>query len=100
MKLVSEYHGIECKYGMFKYGTLSDLNKKSDNNKYGDVLYCTDDYCIYIYNGAIWTKLFSDDEPNYRTITHIKYPINCKNCGAILHNHICEYCGSDNSINA
>lgn len=30
----------------------------------------------------------------------ITYPTNCKNCGAILHNHICEYCGSDNSINA
>ena len=30
------------------------------------------------------------------TITHITYPTNCKNCGAILHNHICEYCGSDN----
>ena len=30
---------------------------------------------------------------------HITYPTNCKNCGAILHNHICEYCGSDNSIN-
>lgn len=28
----------------------------------------------------------------------ITYPTNCKNCGAILHNHICEYCNSDNSI--
>lgn len=26
----------------------------------------------------------------------ITYPTNCKNCGAVLHNHICEYCGSDN----
>lgn len=97
MKLVSEYCGIEYKYGAFKYGTLLDLTKNSERDKYGDILYCTDDCCIYIYDGAIWTKLFSDDEPNYRTIeTHIIYPTNCKNCGAILHNHICEYCGSDN----
>lgn len=23
------------------------------------------------------------------------YPTNCKNCGAVLHSHICEYCGSE-----
>lgn len=28
----------------------------------------------------------------------ITYPTNCKNCGAVLRNHICEYCNSDNSI--
>lgn len=26
----------------------------------------------------------------------ITYPTNCKNCGAILYNYICEYCGSNN----
>lgn len=23
------------------------------------------------------------------------YPTNCKNCGAVLHSHQCEYCGSE-----
>ena len=82
-------------------GSFKELPKEA---KYGSTCYCIEDNCVYIYNGynnnGIWVELCSV-EPNYTThttttITHITYPTNCKNCGAILYNHICEYCGSDN----
>ena len=25
------------------------------------------------------------------------HPTNCINCGAVLHDYICEFCGTDNS---
>ena len=60
----------------------------------GDV--CIYDGCTYVNIGNTWECISIS---GYETkILKITYPTNCKNCGAILHNHICEYCGSDNSI--
>ena len=43
-----------------------------------------------------WDVIGSSSENKPIEEKRITYPTNCKNCGAILHNHICEYCGSDN----
>lgn len=65
--------------------------------------YSTGDVCIYdgytyVNIGNAW-ECISNIPCGYETKTlKITYPTNCKNCGAILHNHICEYCGSNNSI--
>lgn len=68
---------------------------------------------IYISNNndATWVCTTTTDKwdvigsPSDYSLTNkpveekrITYPTNCKNCGAILRNHICEYCNSNNSI--
>lgn len=71
--------------------------------------YSTGDVCIingypHMYIGnkeKIWECISinpCDDKDNKTIMPKIIYPTNCKNCGAVLRNHICEYCGSDNSI--
>ena len=54
---------------------------------------CTKDNELYVYAGGDWECITSGFcEFN----TQITYPTNCKNCGAVLHSYICEYCGTDN----
>jgi hypothetical protein len=49
-------------------------------------------------NGRLYFNEVCVDEPdllNNEVIVHKNpIPTNCKNCGAILHSHECEYCGS------
>lgn len=86
------------------YEYVESFKELPKEAKYGSICYCIKDKCVYIYNGynndGVWVELCSVNELNYPTHTTttitITYPTNCKNCGAILHNHICEYCGSNN----
>ena len=45
-----------------------------------------------------WDVIGSPSDCSFVEEKRITYPTNCKNCGAVLRNHICEYCNSDNSI--
>lgn len=70
--------------------------------------------CIgeYMDGTKIYRKVYSDgyvdfdeflhsdlieiyEEDYEENISKEPLPTNCKNCGAILHSHECEYCGSE-----
>lgn len=59
----------------------------------GDV--CVVDGMNYVWNHNEWIEL-GNIEANIHP--KIKYPSNCKNCGAVLHSNECEYCGTNNEV--
>lgn len=74
---------------LFYRGTDASLPVKR-----GDVIYEIDTRKTLLYDGIEWNELgFSDNEPVERP-TKITYPSNCKNCGAVMKSHVCEYCGT------
>ena len=80
--------------GLVYKGTVEELPK---NANLGTVVYCGDK--TWVKTGIEWDPLFSMvSNCGYypKEEVHITYPTNCKNCGAILYDNICEYCGSDN----
>ena len=58
---------------------------------------------IYYYNKGEWIPFLPSVSTDIETRTEekeeptprIKYPTNCKNCGAILNGWKCEYCGTE-----
>lgn len=43
---------------------------------------------LMFYDGSVLKEIASNPtEEN-------KHPANCVNCGAVLHNNVCEYCGT------
>ena len=82
---ISTNYNFIGKYDDTKDYQLGDLCIKTDGGLYA-----------YVYDG--WeTIAYTPSSYNENTqIKKISYPTNCKNCGAILHNHICEYCDTDN----
>lgn len=62
-----------------------------DAGDLGEVIMVDD--ATYVWGGSKWEKLGSSSDT--KTLK-IKYPSNCKNCGAVLHSEICEYCGTNN----
>lgn len=50
----------------------------------------------YVFYNGNWT-LFDHGWKREVTTAQVQktYPTNCKNCGAVLHSQICEYCGSE-----
>ena len=74
---------------VFKFDGIYDVTKEYT---VGDI--CVKDGSPYCYfPGQTWVSIeptASDYEKK------IKYPTNCKNCGAVLHDHICIYCGTNN----
>ena len=68
---------------------------ESEEYQAGDL--CIKDGGQYLCTTTSWECISSGSiayEPS--TLKKISYPTNCKNCGAVLHNNICEYCGTDN----
>lgn len=60
---------------------------------YGDAVVLDGIVCIYDGRGN-WQEL--GDCPNFSEPKHeIKQYINCPNCGAPMHNHHCDYCGTE-----
>lgn len=50
----------------------------------------------YVFYNGDWTLFDHGWKQEVATAPAPKtYPTNCKNCGAVLHSHICEYCGSE-----
>ena len=66
-------------------------DKLPSSAEVGDIAYCTSDCHAYMYTSNGWEWIYAGAES-----TEQDYPSNCVNCGAVLHSHICEYCGSDN----
>lgn len=69
--------------------------KNIKNPKVGDC-YCLSSYNkTYVYNGIFFDCI----EPNSNTDSFHKITTkiitNCKNCGAIIKNGKCEYCGTE-----
>lgn len=79
---------------LFYKGTVEELPKDASP---GTVIHY--DSTTWINTGIGWDPILPMDSVcGYypKEEVHIIYPTNCKNCGAILHDNICEYCGSDN----
>lgn len=81
---------MDCK--MIFLGTFVNFPKDAN---YGDVFHCLYDNCTYVYVNNEWVNIYSTEDL-YSDNNQYDYPTNCRNCGAVLHNHICEFCGTDN----
>lgn len=59
----------------------------------GDIYMDSSSQVLQMFTAQGWQPVYPD--PGYMEAgkTH---PANCKNCGAVLHGYICEYCGTDN----
>ena len=85
-------------------GSIKSKDDLPLNNSIGDVYISNNDNTTWVCTTTTgkWDIIgsLSDYSLTNKPVEekHITYPTNCKNCGAILHNHICEYCGSNNSI--
>ena len=80
---------------MFK-ASVEKIKDLPEDAKAGEIYHIESISSEYIYTGDKWVELYS--AKNNESPKKIVYPSNCKNCGAILHNAICEYCSTDNSI--
>ena len=59
---------------------------------YGDVYR---DMSGHLHYDRIYTYEIEYREEDIESTTRKQLPTNCKNCGAPLHSHRCEYCGSE-----
>lgn len=60
----------------------------------GQLLYC--DGSLFMNTGDAYVRI-SDEFQITSKNEHLHLPTNCKNCGAPLHEHICEFCGTEYS---
>ena len=59
----------------------------------GEIAYCADTNTVYVCATAgLWMQM--PDYPNHDLVERKQIPRNCKNCGAVLTSHQCEYCGT------
>ena len=58
----------------------------------GEVIYLLDTQDVYEYYRGRYIRLKT--YPNYETDSKKFHLTNCKNCGAPLISHKCEYCGT------
>ena len=81
-------------------GNIKSKNELPLNADIGDIYICDEDNSTWVSTTTSTYEICASPSPyltgGWVEENHIVYPTNCKNCGAILHNHICEYCGSDN----
>ena len=66
-------------------GTCSELPETSD--------VVIIDRMPYVWGGSKWHELGDTSDTRHKKI---RYSSNCKNCGAVLHSEVCEYCGTMN----
>lgn len=88
-------------------GLSSDIKPTRDDIPKGSLFLEVDTQALYCWNSKCWTlqdtlnrmiegeikeaKKLIDDAPEIS----IPKPLLCPNCGAPLHGHICEYCGTE-----
>ena len=79
-------------------GSIDDIKNINKNKEYsvGDVIYSNTDRGTYVYtdNGK-FELLGYDDDINSSTVKMKPHPTNCVNCGAILKDYKCKYCGTE-----
>lgn len=86
-------------WGSFTFiGSIDDINNIDKNKEYslGDVIYSKADRGTYVYtdNGK-FELLGYDDDINSSTVKMKPHPTNCINCGAVLTDYKCKYCGTE-----
>ena len=62
--------------------------------KNGDTIYASDTDHLYVWVDNDWIRIDSDYQ-SHRKKKIIPFPTNCKNCGAIMHDYVCEACGTE-----
>ena len=71
--------------------TIKSVNNLPDKGEKGVIYYLTQRQKQYIYTNK-WEEIGSTTWNDVNTQKML--PTNCKNCGAALHGHKCEYCGT------
>ena len=86
--------------GMMRYQLQEGIWPASPVN--GDEVEFIDIGWTYIFANGRWTVISYPDKSFARPSTPTSgsnlvhpHPTNCKNCGAVLHGNICEYCGTE-----
>ena len=81
---------------MFKgsIATIKDLH--NIEGKEGDLYFVSSEESTYVCTDSTWMKLASAYD-NSKSMK-LTYPSNCKNCGAVLHRAVCDYCSTNNTI--
>ena len=79
-------------------GSIDDINNIDKNKEYslGDVIYSKADRGTYVYtsNGK-FEQLGSYNDIDSSTLKMKPHPTNCLNCGAVLKDYTCKYCGTE-----
>ena len=85
---------------VFKFLGYVDNIKNIDKNKEfspGDIIYSEADQGGYVYtDNNEFEPLFDDGSTSTDYTLKMKpHPTNCANCGAVLKDYKCEYCGTE-----
>ena len=75
----------------YEYATRADAAGDIIYDVATERMYVVDDKRRWVRIGC-YTDL--EEKPDLSKVK--PYPSNCVNCGAVLHGHICEYCGAEN----
>lgn len=79
-------------------GSIDDIQNIDKGKEYsvGDVIYSKVDRGTYLYtNNGKFERLESCNDTDSSTLKMKPHPTNCVNCGAILKDYKCKYCGTD-----
>lgn len=62
--------------------------------RHGDIVFETSSRKMYTWTNSGFIELgaYADTTPVTKQNPH--HPTNCKNCAAVLHSNVCEYCGT------
>ena len=85
---------------VFKFlGYVDDIQHIDKNAKFsvGDIIYNEFDRCAYLYtdNGKFELLESTCNDDTNSTLKMKPHPTNCVNCGAVLKDYKCEYCGTE-----
>lgn len=73
--------------------------KNIDKNKafsIGDIIYDKANQGAYLYTDeGKFEPLFTDKDTDSSAVKMKPHPTNCENCGAVLRDYKCEYCGTE-----
>ena len=84
---------------VFKFiGHVDDIQNIDKNAEFsvGDIMYSEADQGTYVYTDeGKFEPLFTDKDTDSSTVKMKSHPTNCVNCGAVLKDYRCEYCGTE-----
>ena len=79
-------------------GSIDDIKNIDKNKEFsvGDVIYAEADQGAYVYTDeGKFEPLFTENDTDSSTLKMKPHPTNCINCGAVLRDYKCEYCGTE-----
>lgn len=81
-------------------GSIDDIQNIDKSKEYflGDIIYSKANRASYVYtNNGEFVRLESTcNDTDSSTLKMKPHPTNCVNCGAVLKDYRCEYCGTVN----